>query len=174
MQLRDLEDEQNFDPSSAPLYQLGDAVERYLATPGDLLFRSRGERNTAVVIAPQSTTAAVAVLPLIVLRPNRDLVDPHYLAWAINQTATQRYFDKYAVGTSMRMIPKAALDGLEVELPDLGTQKLISELDALARRERELAHELADKKFEMMSLALLHQAQRIPTQGHTVPLDHHD
>lgn len=61
----------------------------------------------------------------------------------------------------MRMIPKAALDDLEVELPDLGTQKLIVEVDELARREYELVHKLADKKLEMMGLALLQRAQRL-------------
>jgi hypothetical protein len=160
IQLRDLKGEDPFDPSVAALYQLDQSFDRYWAKAGDVLFRSRGDRNTAVVIAPESAGAAIAVLPLIVLRPNRDVVDPRYLAWAINHPPAQRHFDKCALGTSMRMIPKAALDDLEVELPDLGTQKLIVELDALARHEHELAYELADKKLELMGFALLQQAQR--------------
>lgn len=164
IQLRDLQGEDPLDPSSASLYQLDQSFDRYWAKAGDVLFRSRGDRNTAVVIAPESTGAAIAVLPLIILRPNRDVIDPRYLAWAINHPLAQRYFDKCALGTSMRMIPKAALDNLEVELPDLGTQKLIVEVDALARREHELTHELADKKFELVGFALLHRAQRLQPQ----------
>ena len=52
VQLRDLRGEDDFDPASAPLYPLGESLEHYWARAGDLLFRSRGERNTAVLIAP--------------------------------------------------------------------------------------------------------------------------
>src|SRR5262249_5491584 len=129
---------------------------------GDLLFRSRGNRNTAVMIAPDSTEAVVAILPLIVLHPNRDIVDSRYLAWFINQPGTQRYFHRFARGTRLRMIPKACLDDLEVELPDRGTQRLIVEIHALARREHTLAHQLADKQLELTSFALLQQVRKAP------------
>jgi hypothetical protein len=160
IQLRDLNGEEDYDPAGAVLYPLAPSFERYWAGPGDVLFRSRGERNTAVVIAPDSNAAAIAILPLIVLRPNKNLVDSRYLAWAINHSITQRYLDKCALGTNIRMIPKAALDELEVELPDLETQRLITSIDTLARREHQLAHELADRNFELTGLALLKQTQR--------------
>jgi hypothetical protein len=159
IQLRELRGEREFDTAKAVRLPLGSPVVRYLAGPGDVLFRSRGERNTAVLINPRSKESAVAILPLIVLRPNRDIIDPRYLAWAINQPAAQRYFDKRAFGTNIRMIPKAVLEDLELELPDLGTQRLITELEWLARRERELTHELADRKLELMELALLERAR---------------
>jgi len=165
VQLRDLQGEDDFDPSSASLYPLGPSFERYWAGAGDLLFRSRGERNTAVVIDPRSNKAAVAILPLIVLRPNRDVVDPCYLSWFINHPETQRYFDAHAHGTGLRMIPKASLDDLEVALPDLATQRLVAEIDALARREHALARQLADRKLELTSFALLTQARKTQLHG---------
>jgi hypothetical protein len=167
VQLRDLRGEEDFDPATAPAYPLGPSLERYRATAGDILFRSRGDRNTAVVVAPGSKMAAVAILPLMVIRPNRDAVDPRYLAWFINQPATQRYFKNCAHGTAMRMIPKASIDALEIELPDLATQKLIVEIDTLARREHALAHQLADKKRELTNFALLARVrgQRYPKQA---------
>ncbi len=160
IQLRDLQGEEDFDLASAPYYPLEPSYERNLVRGGDVLFRSRGQRNTAVVMDPSSKAAAVAILPLIVLRPNRELVDPRYLAWFINQPTTQRYFNTCAHGTSLRMIPKACLDDLEVELPELSTQRLIVEIDGLARREHALANRLADKRLELMSFALLSQARK--------------
>jgi hypothetical protein len=166
IQLRDLHEEDDLDPASAPRYPLDPSLkQRYSAGGGDLLFRSRGNRNTAAMIAPDSTEAVVAILPLIVLRPNNDVVDSRYLAWFINQPGTQRYFDRYARGTRLRMIPKGCLDNLEVELPDLDTQKLIVEIDTLARREHALAYRLADKKLELMSFALLTQARKAQLHG---------
>ena len=105
IQLRDLQGEDDFDPSSASLYRLEPSFERYWARAGDLLFRSRGERNTAVVINPGSNRAAIAILPLIVLRPNRDLVCPRYLAWFINRPETQRYIGR-AGSMRMRRAPR--------------------------------------------------------------------
>lgn len=165
VQLRDLQAEDDFDPASASLYSLEPPFERYRAGAGDLLFRSRGERNTAVLVALGSDKTAIAVLPLIVLRPNTDIVDPRYLAWFINQPETQRYFGIYAQGQNLRMIPKGCLDDLEVPLPDLEAQRQISEIDALARREHTLAQQLADKKLELTSFALLAQARNAQPHG---------
>lgn len=159
IQLRDLRGEEEFDPAGLPVYELAPSIDRYWASPGDVLFRSRGERNTAVLVSEKSQSSAVAVLPLIVLRPYRDRVEPAYLTWFINQPKTQRYFDKCALGTNMRMIPKSCLHDLEVAVPDLVTQRRIVEIDSLARRERALMHELAEKKLALTGAALLAQAR---------------
>lgn len=165
IQLRDLHGEDDFDPSDAPLYPLGNSIERYWAKPGDILFRSRGERNTAVIIASNSSSAAIAILPLIILRPNTELVDGSYLAWFINQPPAQRYFDQCARGTGLRMIPKGCLDDLEVPVPNLDTQRLIAEIDRLAQRERALMTKLAEKKRKFTSFVLLEQARNAQLHG---------
>lgn len=159
IQLRDLRGEEEFDPSGLPSYPLGPSFERYWAGAGDILFKSRGERNTAVLIAPTTKGAAVAVLPLMVLRPNRDLVDPAYLTWFINQTEAQRYFDKYASPSTLRMISKQCIDDLVVTLPDLRTQRLVVEIATLARHEQELTQRLAQKRQKFLEFALLRQVR---------------
>jgi hypothetical protein len=165
IQLRDLGNDDEFDPSGLPSYALSGGFERYWAGPGDVLFRSRGARNTAVTVAPKSKGIAVAILPLLVLRPDRDVIDPKYLTWFINQPYSQRYFDKWARGTRLRMIPKQRLEDLEVRLPDLATQRLIVVIDALARRERALAVKLAEKKLELTSFVLLEQVRKTQPHG---------
>lgn len=165
IQLRDLHGDETFDPSGLPRYPLAGSFDRYWAGSGDILFRSRGERNTAVPIAPAAKSAAIAMLPLLVLRPKRDIVDPQYLAWFINQPESQRYFDKCAHGTRLRMIPKHCLDDLAVSVPDLATQRLVVEIDALARREHALTVQLAEKKLELTRFALLQQVRNAQSQG---------
>jgi hypothetical protein len=166
IQLRDLRGENELDPTGLPLYGLGPSFDRYWARPGDVLFRSRGDRNTAVLITGTAKAGAIAVLPLIILRSDRQRVEPAYLTWFINQPETQRYFDKCAqLGTTMRLIPKNCLDELEVAVPDLATQRLIVEIDALARRERDLTHQLADKRQKLTEFALLQQARNAQPHG---------
>lgn len=165
VQLRDLSGEGDFDPASAPRYQLASSFERYWAVAGDVLFRSRGERSTAVCVAPDTEARAVAILPLIILRPDANRLDGRYLAWFINQPEAQRHFDKCARGTSLRMIPKGCLEDLDVPIPDLNTQRLVVEIDRLAQRESSLMARLSEKKQEFTSFALLEQVRKAQLHG---------
>ncbi len=163
VQLRDLREDEPFDPSNARSYALKGTLDRYNASAGDLLFRSRGDHSTAVVVEPEARERAVAISPLIILRPKRDLVDPSFLAWFINQSWAQRHFNEGAQGSSLRMIPRPCLESLEVPVPDLPTQKQIVALDSLAQRERKLMAELADKRARLTGEILLRHAAFIST-----------
>lgn len=70
--------------------------EKYLLRSGDVVFRSRGERTTAAVIDASFPAPALAVLPLMILRPDPQVLSGAYLAWAINQEPAQRHFEESA------------------------------------------------------------------------------
>lgn len=161
IQLRDVSPDGLVDPDRLTRVQLEDLADRYFVRAGDLVFRSRGERNTASALDERLQEPALAVLPLMVLRPNRDVVTPEYLAWAINQPPAQRHFDSAARGTNIRMIPRTSLDDLELDVPDIATQKIIVAVDALAERERELSQLAAETRRKMMSLILVERASRM-------------
>jgi hypothetical protein len=158
IQLRDISPEGIVDPERLTRVQLEGLAERYFVRTGDVVFRSRGERNTASALDERLQEPALAVLPLMVLRPKRDVVTPEYLAWAINQPPAQRHFDSAARGTNIRMIPRSSLDDLELDVPDIETQGKIVVVDALAERERELAQLAADTRRKMISLLLVERA----------------
>lgn len=160
IQLRDTAIEGGINSDGIGAYRLDAIPQRYWTKPGDVLFRSRGDRNTATCLPNSLDEPAVAVMPLVILRPDLSQTDPGYLAWFINQVSTQRYFDSCARGTSMRMIPIGCLAQLQVPLPSIETQKTIAQLDDLARREYGLAHSLAEKRRQIVTLALLDKAQR--------------
>lgn len=161
IQLRDISPDGFIDPERLARVQLDGLADRYFVRTGDVVFRSRGERNTASALNERLQEPALAVLPLMVLRPKRDVVTPEYLAWAINQPPAQRHFDVAARGTNIRMIPRSSLDDLELDVPDIATQKKIVAVDALAERERELSQLAADTRRKMMSLILVERASRM-------------
>jgi hypothetical protein len=142
--------------------QVGDISERYLARPGDVVFRSRGERNTAAVMDESMPEPALAILPLMILRPDPQALSGAYLAWAINQEPAQRHFEEEAQGTSLRMVSRTALENLKIAVPDFETQQRILQVDALAERERQLAEQLTLKHYELIHRLLVERAQ-----GHT-------
>lgn len=158
IQLRDVA-EGGIDIAHLTRVQIGERIDRYLVQAGDVLFRSRGERNSAVALDERFVEPAIAVSPLMMLRPNPAAVIPEYLAWAINQTEAQRHFDTAARGTTIRMVPKASLDDLHIDVPDLATQRRIVVVDDLAARERALTHLLADTKRDLTNRLLAERAK---------------
>ena len=145
--------------------QVGDISERYLTRPGDVVFRSRGERNTAAVMDESIPEPALAILPLMILRPDPQLLSGAYLAWAINQEPAQRHFEEEAQGTSLRMVSRTALENLKIAVPDFETQQRILQVDALAERERQLAEQLTLKHYELIHRVLVERAQWRTTMG---------
>ena len=161
IQLRDISAEGAVDPRRLTRVHLDALADRYFVRAGDVLFRSRGERNMASALDERLREPALALLPLMVLRPKPDVVVPAYLAWAINQPPAQRHFDAAARGTNIRMIPRSSLDDLELDVPDIETQRTIVAIDALAEQERALSRLAAETRRKMISLILVERAGRM-------------
>ena len=159
IQLGDIAPDGHVNPEQLTRVCLGDLPDRYFVRAGDVVFRSRGERNTAFALDDRFREPALAVLPLFVLRPKMDIVLPEYLAWAMNQPPAQRHFDSFARGTNLRMVPRASLDALDIDVPELETQRKIVAIDALAERERALSVLAADKRRQLTGLILADRAK---------------
>lgn len=160
IQLRDIGNDGRLDPRTLHRYDLPDLAERYFAHPGDVLFRSRGDHATATTLGDDLPEPAAVIFPLIIVTPKTDRLDGQYLAWAINQPRAQRHFDACAQGQSLRMISRPCLEALEIDLPDLATQRAVVALDALSRQEARLATRLADLRHRQISILLADAAQR--------------
>ena len=106
---------------------------------------------------------ALAILPLMILRPDPQLLSGAYLAWAINQEPAQRHFEEEAQGTSLRMVSRTTLENLKIAVPDFETQQRILQIDALAEQERELAQQLTLKHYELIHRVLVERAQEHTT-----------
>lgn len=164
IQLRDLQSEQ-VHIGAAGKYALDGKLDRYLVEPGDVLFRSRGENNTASIAVGDVGEAAVALLPIMMIRPKRDDLLPEYVVWSINQHEAQRHLDLGARGTKLRMIPRECLETLPLHIPSLAVQRMITDLDALSAAETRLLHELADTKRKFTRFALLQQVRNAQLHG---------
>lgn len=154
MQLRDVGVTGDLTVTDFQRYDLGSLSDRYFVRGGEVVFRSRGEPNVAAAIPDPLPEPVVVIVPLVIVRPNSHQILPEYLAWAINQPDAQRRLGVEAQGTGLRMIPMAALEDLEIAVPDLPTQRRIVELDALARQEGQLLRQLATRKEELVSAIL--------------------
>ncbi len=160
LQLRDVAPNGTIDFNNLTRIHLDPLPEKYLVSSGDVVFRSRGERTTAAVIDASFPALALAVLPLMILRPDPQVLSGAYLAWVINQEPAQRHFEESAQGTSLRMVSRSSLENLKIAVPSLETQQRILQLDALAERERDLAEQLTIKRHELIRRLLVERARK--------------
>jgi len=157
LQLRDTTPEGGRSGEPVERFRLDGISDRYWARAGDVVFRSRGDRNTASALGHEFDEPAVAVMPLVILRAKRSVL-PEYLAWFLNQPEAQHHFDKGAQGQNIRMISMSCLSKLQVPIPDIATQRTIAAIDALAQREFILSTQLAEKRRQLLSATLLRSA----------------
>lgn len=154
IQLGDFSQDGHIAPDRLTRVDFDGKPEKFLVGPGDVLFRSRGEKNIAVALDDRFIELAVAVLPIFILRPRTDVIQPEYLAWAINQASSQRYFDRIASTTTIRMLPRSSLEMLEIQVPSLELQRQVTALDTLAECERALTIHAADRRRNLYRLLL--------------------
>ena len=120
-------------------------AEKYRANclqAGDVVIPSRGDYYRASLF----TGADLPVLPvgqLNVIRPAVGL-DAGYLVWFLNLPATGAKLKQMLTGTSIKALTKTALQTLEVDVPDMGRQRHIAEIDELAGRIAAIRHRLTE------------------------------
>lgn len=141
LQMRDIADTPQVDASGLMRSAFEGPVERYLVGAGDVVFRSKGERSVAAYLDKDFQPPAVAILPVMILRMKAAIL-PEYLVWLINQPEAQRHFEGDARSGTIRAVPKASIESLPIDLPDLATQQKIVEIDRLLRKEVELSSKL--------------------------------
>lgn len=156
VQMKDIDDTSLLHVEEAVRVTLTDIKEHHLIREGDLVFRSRGQTNSVSLVSADVGPAVLAA-PMLLIRPTEVL--PAYLLWYINLPATQALLAAQAEGTSVRMISKAALDALEIPVPNQEKQRLIVETADLAATEQQLLDQIARKKKRLADGVLLRYAR---------------
>ncbi len=116
-----------------------------LAKLGDIIFRSRGQNNTAALLKDKVESTIVAA-PLLRIRPDLENVVPEFLLWWINQSSSQSYLASRSKGTMLKMVSIDSLEALEVTLPSLKQQKKVAEFFSLSMREQQLLEEIKNRR----------------------------
>lgn len=143
IQMKDIDNASLLHVEDAIRVDLTDVKEHHLIRQGDLVFRSRGRTNSVALVSADIGPAVLAA-PMLLIRPLKVL--PAYLRWYINLPKVQAVLAAQAEGTSVRMISKAALEGLEMPVPTQRKQQLIIEMSALAEAEQGLLENIARER----------------------------
>lgn len=117
-----------------------------LVRKGDIVFRSRGQTNTAAILNEETKNTIVAA-PLLRVRPDTKKVLPAFLLWWINQPIAQNYLRTQSKGTMIKMVSKQTLEDLEVSLPSLEQQHKVADFFSLSMQEQHLLEEIKNRKM---------------------------
>ena len=116
--------------------------EKYQVRRGDVVFISRGVRNSASVIesVPEYTVAS-STFYILRCKPE---VNPEYLAWCINQQQVQTYISQVRTGAGTPIVQRNLFSEITIPVPLLNEQTRLADLSKLMMKERDLRKRLLD------------------------------
>jgi restriction endonuclease S subunit len=117
---------------------------------GDIVFISRGPRITAAAIdAPLKPT--VCSQHFFVITVTRDDVEPEFLAWQLNQSIAQNYFQKSAEGSAQVSIRRSVLEETPLTFPDVDTQRKVIAVAKCALKEKQVHLQLIKNRTQQLT-----------------------
>lgn len=154
VQMKDILPGGGVDWSSAVRTELVGRKEPDWLSDGDLLFVSRGSRYFAVCVDSPSAPAVCGPHLFHLTVKARELLMPEFLAWVVGQGPVQRQLLQAASGSLQLSVTRQALEALEIPLPPLATQRVVTDLAAAAARERAvLTAMIQNRELQLEALA---------------------
>lgn len=154
VQMRDILPSGGIDWSSAVRTELVGRKEPDWLRGGDLLFVSRGSRYFAVCVDSSPAPAVCGPHLFHLTVKARELLMPEFLAWVVGQGPVQRQLQQAASGSLQLSVTRQALEALEIPLPSLATQRVVTDLAAAAARERAVLTALIqNRELQLEALA---------------------
>lgn len=154
VQMKDILPAGGVDWSSAVRTELVGRKEPDWLSDGDLLFVSRGSRYFAVCVDSPPAPAVCGPHLFHLTLKARELLMPEFLAWVVGQGPVQRQLLQAASGSLQLSVTRQALEALEIPLPSLATQRVVTDLAAAAARERAVLTALIqNRELQLEALA---------------------
>lgn len=152
IQMKDLNANYTDFSGTPNLVTYSDISSNQLLKRGDILFLAKGNNNIAFQF--ELDRPAIAVSLFFIIRVNSGNVLPGYLTWFLNNYKTQKHLVANREGAMVFNVKKSVLEELEIDVPDIRTQEMISRIYKLSIREEELMQQLIEEKKQLVQSAL--------------------
>lgn len=155
IQLKDFIDDYTAIGNECILIPIDKIKPKYHLKNGDILFIAKGTNNYALVFTTIDDIPTIASSALFVLKVNKKIADPQYVAWYINQNPVQNYLKTNESGTYVTSINKTAIENIPIKLPSISLQKQIARLAQLHKQEKQLSAKITNLKDSLITHQLL-------------------
>ncbi len=132
--------------------------EIYSVKKNDILFQARGIGHFAHYIE-DDLKDTLAAGSFYIMRIQKEDLLPQFLAWWLNQSEAQSYFQSQAGGTGISFISKHTLSRLQVRIQPLSIQKKVVKIVTLANHEQFLLARIAQMRSLLAKAACLNAIQ---------------
>lgn len=155
IQLKDFENDYTTIGNDCYLVDSETIKNKYYLETGNILFTSKGTNNFAIVFEVFDDTPTIASSALFVLKVDESLANPYFVAWYMNQSKVQNYFQTNEAGTYNTSINKTTLEETPIALPSLETQAKIANIAKLNNQELTISNEIMQLRNKLTTTQLL-------------------
>ena len=153
IQVKNVDDDGQIDWDNLISTQVAGRKEPEWLKKGDIIFISRGPRITAAAIETP-VKQAVCSQHFFVINVKNEQVEPAFLAWQLNQSPAQLYFQKSAEGSAQVSIRRSVLEEIPLTFPDLETQRKVIAVAKCALKEKQAHLQLiANRERQLTAIA---------------------
>ncbi len=160
IQMKDLSN--NYSRIENTMVQIkGDKIkDKYHLQKEDILFTAKGANNYALIY-DLDLPIAIAASAFFVIRINREIANPYFVAWYINQRKVQQYLKENMAGTYIPNININTVKEMKIRIPSLEKQNRIVKLDILMQREQDIMESVKEKRRMLLETVLCNQLNYI-------------
>jgi restriction endonuclease S subunit len=142
VQIKDLSGGEEINHASLVEIEKPGKYEKYLLKNGDIVMPVRGGRYPAVLFH-EGDMPVIAPSHVFIIRCH-DGVDPSFLCWTLNQAKVQHNLEHLQTGSGIRMLKKAVIEGLKIDVPPSAVQKQVALIQDKWREQKRTYEALID------------------------------
>ncbi len=145
------------DPLVKPQLNGDGKTAKHLLQEGDILFVAKGTNNMGVVYQTRfgKAVASSSFIVVRITQQSRGVIRPEYLAWFLSNTPAIRDFHRKQLGTTIPSISIKKLSEIEVQVPPLTKQQLITGIQQLRNKQKELTLQLETARESQIQQLLI-------------------
>lgn len=146
--LRSVKEEGVLDMSAVDMYVSTSVLPSvYQTAVGDVVVRLTWPYS-AVLIDEQSSGMLVSS-HFVIIRPDREKLNPGYLHWVLNRQSTRRLIYENTSANMLNAVRPQFFSELKISIPPMVEQRKIAELQLLTRREKILQEMLMQERSNL-------------------------
>ena len=125
----------------------------WFADPGDVVLRLFSPLCPTVIDESQKKLLVPSQLAILKVK-DHSIISPGFLRLALSQNEVQEHIRRIERGTAQRTVKLGTIMDLQIEVPDMETQRQAVEVDMLSRKRERLYMALVDQERQLTEIAI--------------------
>ena len=125
----------------------------WFASPGDVVIRLFSPLCPTVINEHQKKLLIPSQLAILKVK-DHSVISPEFLRWALSQNEVQEHIRRIERGTAQRTVKLGTIMDVQIEVPDVETQKQAVEIDELSRKRERMYMDLIAQERQLAEIAI--------------------